>query len=211
MPKRVAQAAGLEDDDVPSRTSVVASTPPSDRIQSMPATSSNSSLMTPLSPLPLPPQLPPLEVSILLNDDDDRITSNTGSSLGSLSLASKPAVDEVILIMIVEPGRVENKIVASYRSRAEQLGLLDGWTLASKCPSTPVLLSKTATRPFMHTLSLLTTAHPLISKRCARDFIGRFEPMSYARTACFPYTFALAPQPDKPVRIAAMVWMHLDE
>lgn len=215
MSKRSAHLAGLDDNDAPTSVSVVASTPPQDRIRSMIATAADAASLPSLSPLPLPPRLPPLEASIDLCDDDtDHITSNVGRSEGSLSLASPTAAAKIILIVVVEPGRIENRLIASYYECAKQLRLGPSWELASCSPSTPTRLSNSDTRIFMRTLAMLSTAHPYISKECAEEFIKRYDPFSPAaksRAACYPYPYALPPQQDRPVQIVATLWLHLDE
>jgi hypothetical protein len=137
---------------------------------------------------------------------DDRITSSSSISVAAASIVSSPRADAdpIILFLVGEASRVENRMVGVYRSRADALGLRTEWWDFMHRDGQTIGHGTTNYTSLLTSFARLSCAHPRIADADARAWL-RAEPF------IVPYRYALPPELDTPLSITAVVYIHLHE
>lgn len=195
MSKRSAKSANLNasDDEV-----LVPQTPRSQTGWRTPPASPSPGYV-PSSPIyaPASPVAAPLE---------DRITSSSSMSAVVASIVSSPRADTdpIILFLVGEASRVDNRMVGVYRSRANALGLRTEWWDFMHRDGQTIGHGTTNYTSLLTSFARLSCAHPRIADADARAWL-RAEPF------IVPYRYALPPELNTPLSITAVVYIHLHE
>lgn len=203
MSKRSAKSANLDasdDDEVlvpqtPPRQNgwrTPPASPSPEYVPSSPSYSPSSPTYAPGSPVAARP--------------DDRITSSSSISVAAASIVSSPRADAdpIILFLVGEASRVENRMVGVYRSRADALGLRTEWWDFMHRDGQTIGHGTTNYTSLLTSFARLSCAHPRIADADARAWL-RAEPF------IVPYRYALPPELDTPISITAVVYIHLHE